>query len=282
MSYKTILAYIRSESELTRILSALALVTSKQPDVHIVGLYSIPAAAVYADINGFIDPGMFELHDSHHEENSAKIKNLFETAMKNGTNSYEFQIIKSETGNGAQGAAQVACGADLIITGQTDFDDPDIANDTVDTLVFESGRPVLMVPLKAVHPAQALDRIAIAYNGKREGARAAFDALPLLKKANIVEIVWVDPPLDDQGQGMIPQAEELAKALNRHGLAINIQALNSDGRSAIETMHEYLRATNTDMLVMGAFSHSRLRELVFGGMTKSILSNMPTLTLLSR
>lgn len=282
MSYKTVLAYIRSESELLRILSAVELIVAKHPEAHIVGLYSIPAAAVYADINGFIDPGMFDMHDKHHDENSSKIKMLFDAAMKNGTNSYEFQIIKSDTGTGAQGATQIACGADLIITGQTDMDDPDIANDAIDTLVFDSGRPVLMVPLKALNPVKSLDRIAIAYNGKREGSRAAMDALPLLKTAKRVELLWIDPPLDDQGQGVVPQAQELAKALNRHGIDISIQMLTSSGRSAMETLQEYLQATDTDMLVMGAYSHSRLRELVFGGMTKSVLNNMPALTLFSR
>lgn len=282
MSYKTVLAYIRSETELARILSAVELVTDKLSDAHVIGLYSIPAAAVYADINGFIDPGMFELHDKHHAENAEKIKKLFETAMQKQTSTYEFQVIRSDTGTGAQGATQIACGADLIITGQTDLDDPDIANDAVDTLVFDSGRPVLMVPLKAVNPVKALDRIAIAYNGKREGSRAAMDALPLLKTAQRVELLWIDPPLDDQGQGIIPQAQELAKALNRHGVSISIQTLTSSGRSAIDTLQEYLQATDTDMLIMGAYSHSRLRELVFGGMTKSVLGTMPSLTLFSR
>lgn len=282
MSYKTVLAYIRSESELARILSAVEMVVSKQPDAHIIGLYSIPAAAVYADINGFIDPGMFEMHDKHHNENALKIRKSFDASMKNGTNSYEFQIIKSDTGTGAQGATQIACGADLIIVGQTDLDDPDIANDAIDTLVFDSGRPVLMAPINPVNPVKSLDRIAIAYNGKREGSRAAMDALPLLKTAQRVELLWIDPPLDDQGQGMIPQAQELAKALNRHGIDISIQTLTSSGRSALETLQEYIQATNTDMLVMGAYSHSRLRELVFGGMTKSVLGNMPALTLFSR
>ncbi|MGU3576780.1 universal stress protein [Brucellaceae bacterium C25G] len=282
MSYKTVIAYFRSETELPRILSATNLVAEKNPGVHIIGLYSIPAAAVYADINGFIDPGMFELHEKYHIEKAAKLKTHFETTMRNSTNSYEFQIIKSDTGTGAQGATQIACGADLIITGQTDIDDPDIANDAVDTLIFDSGRPVIMVPIADTQEAKALNRIAIAYNGKREGSRAALDALPLLKTADMVELLWIDPPVDDQGQAIVPQARELAKALNRHGIAINIQTLTSTGQSTIDVLQEYIQATNTDLLVMGAYSHSRLRELVFGGMTKSVFSNMPALTLFSR
>ena len=68
MTYKTVVAYSRSEAELKRVLSAVALLMRKVPDLHVIGLYSIPSPIVYADPNGFIDPGMFELHDKQHKE----------------------------------------------------------------------------------------------------------------------------------------------------------------------------------------------------------------------
>ncbi|YBV97642.1 universal stress protein [Phyllobacteriaceae bacterium JZ32] len=280
MAYRTLIAYVRSAAELKRVTAAAALVAAKTDRAHIIGIYAIPSPVVYADPNGFIDATVFEAHEARHKENATKLKNLFETEMRQQDLPHEFRIVRSNTGAASDGILQSAFRADLIIAGQPDPDDPDTSSDTTEVLVFDSGRPVLLVPY-AFSPPADLSKIAIAFNGKREAARAAFDALPLLLVARSVEIVWVDPPETDEEDNDMAGAA-LAEALDRHGVNVTVRHLASQGLSTQETIRQHILSNGIELLVMGAYSHSRLRELIFGGVTKAILTDMPGLTLLSR
>jgi nucleotide-binding universal stress UspA family protein len=280
MAYRTLIAYVRSTAELKRITAAAALVAAKTDRAHIIGIYAIPSPVVYADPNGFVDATVFEAHEARHKENATRLKILFETEMRRQDLPHEFRIVRSSTGAASDGILQSAFRADLIIAGQPDPDDPDTSSDTTEVLVFDSGRPVLLVPYAFSAPSD-LSRIVVAFNGKREAARAAFDALPLLITAASVVIVWVDPPETDEENSEIA-GSALAEALDRHGVKVAVKHLSSQGLSTQETLRQYILANGVDLLVMGAYSHSRLRELVFGGVTRAILADMPGLTLLSR
>ncbi|APY14827.1 universal stress protein [Brucella sp. 10RB9214] len=281
MSYKTVVAYSRSEAELKRVLSAIGLLRQKVPDIHVIGLYAIPSPIVYADPNGFIDPGMFELHDKQHKELSERLKHVFEEEMRRQGINYEFRVTRSDTGTAADGVLASCLGAELLIAGQPDPNDPATNDETADTIVFNASCPVLLVPYAPVLPMISLDRIVVAFNGKREAARAAFDALPLIKQAARTEIIWIDPP-EAEGEDETLGGSELAEALARHGVEVEVLALASHGRHAQDALREHLIAERADLLVMGAYSHSRLRELVFGGVTRSLLNDLPILTLFAR
>lgn len=281
MGYRTLIAYVRNAAELERIVGAAALVAAKTDRAHIIGIYAIPSPVVYADPNGFVDATMIEAHEARHEENAKKLKKLFETEMGQHDLPHEFRIVRSNSGIGSDAILQSAFRADLIIAGQPDPADPELSSDPTETLVFDSGRPVLLVPYGFSAPSE-ISRIAVAFNGKREAARAAFDALPLLVAVKSVEIIWVDPPETGGQKANTVAGTALAEALDRHGVKVTVKPLISQGLSAQETIRQYVMQNGIDLLVMGAYSHSRLRELVFGGVTRSILTDMPTMTLLSR
>ncbi|WP_343316003.1 universal stress protein [Brucella sp. BE17] len=281
MSYKTVIAYSRSEAELKRVLAAIGLLMRKVPDIHVIGLYSIPSPIVYADPNGFIDPGMFELHDKQHKELSERLKSLFDEEMRRQDAHYEFRIMRSETGTAADSVLTSCLGAELLVAGQPDPNDPATNDETADSLVFNASCPVLLVPYAPVLPQTSLDRIVIAFNGKREAARAAFDALPLIELAGRTEIVWVDPP-EAEGEDKSLAGSDLAESISRHGVEVTVTPLSSNGRYAQDALRDHIIAERADLVVMGAYSHSRLRELVFGGVTRSMLSELPVLTLFSR
>ncbi len=159
MSYKTVVAYSRSEAELKRVLSAIGLLRQKVPDIHVIGLYAIPSPIVYADPNGFIDPGMFELHDKQHKELSERLKHVFEEEMRRQGINYEFRVTRSDTGTAADGVLASCLGAELLIAGQPDPNDPATNDETADTIVFNASCPVLLVPYAPVLPMVSLDRI---------------------------------------------------------------------------------------------------------------------------
>lgn len=297
MAYKTLIAFARSEKEMERVLATTQSIAAAMDNPYIIGVYSSPAAIVFADPNGFIDPVMFEMNEKQHAATAQKLKEIFTAKMSNSSFGHEFRITSSPTGAAVDGVLQSALAADLIIAGQPDPEDAATRDETTDSLVFNCGRPVVIVPHKYTGTDIKFERIALAFNAKKEASRAAFDALPLLKTAGSVDIIWIDAPMeeasleDEDEVGEIDKtadmsgtfiAKELEKALLRHDVKVEFKPVESSGKSAQETLKTYISENRIDLLVMGAYSHSRLRELVFGGVTRTILQDMTAPTLLSR
>jgi nucleotide-binding universal stress UspA family protein len=146
-------------------------------------------------------------------------------------------------------------------------------------LALQSGRPVLVVPNKG-EPVSFGRCVLIAWNGRREAARAAFDAMPFLTAAQHVRVLWVSP--DDRGAAPadVPAAD-LATALARHHVRCEAAEARCLEAGAGATLLAYGRDIGADLLVMGCYGHSRLRELVLGGATRHVLENMTLPVLMS-
>jgi nucleotide-binding universal stress UspA family protein len=143
--------------------------------------------------------------------------------------------------------------------------------------VVEGGRPVLIIPNEGVHSGIG-SRVVVAWNGRREATRAAFDAVPLLQQAKDVKVLWIDPRSEGEDAGAF--AADLCAALARQGITSEAVAAVSDdniGATLLSRAIEY----RADLLVMGCYGHSRLREFVFGGATRHILRHMTIPVLMS-
>jgi nucleotide-binding universal stress UspA family protein len=150
--------------------------------------------------------------------------------------------------------------------------------DVGDRLAVAAGRPVLIVPNAGVYCGIG-SRVVVAWNGRREATRAAFDALPLLQQAKDVKVLWIDPRSEDEDAGAFA-ATDLCTALARHGIACEAVAAASDGNVGA-TLLSCATEHRADLLVMGCYGHSRLTELVFGGATRHILRHMTIPVLMS-
>ena len=139
-------------------------------------------------------------------------------------------------------------------------------------VIFGSGKPTLVLPESPRPRPFELGAIAVAWDFSRAAARAVSDALPLLEKAKRVRIVTVinEKKLDNEHS-----AEELAKNLARHGIEVVLDKVDADGRGIGEVLEAYTVSHKIDVLVMGAYGHSRWREFILGGATKSLLSKTP-------
>lgn len=148
---------------------------------------------------------------------------------------------------------------------------------SAEALIFQSGRPVLMVPRTPRKPF-ALNTATVAWDFSRPAARAVGDALPLLIKAKRVHVVTVtnEKRIETGRSG-----PELAKHLARHGVEVILESIDAAGRPIGEVLEATTRAHDSDLLVMGAYGHSRLREFVLGGATRSMISTPPLPVLLS-
>lgn len=166
--------------------------------------------------------------------------------------------------------------SDLIIVGQADSNATSgIATEIADDVVLEAGRPVLVVPY-AMKDATTGNRPLVAWNGSREAARALVDALPFLKSADAVNVVSADP----EDLGDIPGAD-IGRFLAHHGVKVDVSHSVSEGLGIGDELLNRVSDLNADMLVMGAYGHSRFRETVLGGATRHILKHMTVPTLLS-
>lgn len=145
-------------------------------------------------------------------------------------------------------------------------------------IIFGSGRPTLILPEGPARKPFTLGTIVVAWDFSRAAARAVSDALPMLELAKQVRVITVvnEKAIENNRSG-----EELAKNLARHRINVVLDDVDAKGRRIGEVLQSYVSAHDADLLVMGAYGHSRLREFVLGGATKSLLAEPPLPVLLS-
>jgi nucleotide-binding universal stress UspA family protein len=144
---------------------------------------------------------------------------------------------------------------------------------------MESGRPVLIVPNAGVHP-RVGGRVLVAWNARREAARAVFDALPILRGATDVKVVWVNPQSERERAQDIP-AGDICTSLARHGVRCQATEQIAPRGNVGETLLACAKEVSADLLVMGCYGHARVRELVFGGASRHVLAHMALPVLMS-
>jgi nucleotide-binding universal stress UspA family protein len=146
----------------------------------------------------------------------------------------------------------------------------------IEAVLTDSGRPLIVVPQG--HEVFAGDRILVAWDGSAKAARALNDALPLLREASHVELVSVT------GEKALESAvfgADLAPHLTRHGIKVGELTLPALEGDVAETLRNHADLIRADMIVMGAYVHSRLRQMMLGGTTRSLLKNCPVPLFLS-
>lgn len=152
-----------------------------------------------------------------------------------------------------------------ILPAAVEFDGLEIP--LVEEVLFGSGRPLILVPRELSLP-ESVDVIVVAWDGTRPATRAVHDAIPILRQATNVHIVTItdEKPLDK-----LPSGHDLVRHLNAHDIAARYEEIRFEGRPIGEQiMREALRF-NASLLVMGAYGHSRIRQIVFGGTTRTVL-----------
>ncbi len=234
----------------------------------LVGVHVLPAVVVYADATVSMSTEFIVAQQEAFKEDARNIEAAFKARVETAGIPHEWSM--SDTGDEpAMRAAATLCNAsDLIVATQYHDSIPAAAGYSPDELVLGVGRPVLIVPTAGVSAAIG-KRVAIAWNGSREASRAAFDCLMLLSPGTEVRIVVVDSPRGDQTLAAI------TRAFSRHGVEPKpITVSKGDGRSTAEEIMKATSDFDADLLVLGCYGHSRLRETIFGGATTHILREM--------
>ena len=223
---------------------------------------------------------MFESHAKFYEEEMARTKAVFERFTAGDELVPEWRSLGLNNGDGAGSLLEMARAVDLVVVSQPDAetDEYDYSEAAVQ-LVMESGRPVLYVPYAGTF--EDIGRsVMVAWNNSRESSRAVFDAIPLLKEAKEVRLLTADPENSEDGE-LSFAGNALAASLARHNVKCESgTTILGDLRVGDEILAR-LSDHGCDLLVMGAYGHSRLREFIFGGATKHILQHMTVPVLMS-
>jgi nucleotide-binding universal stress UspA family protein len=280
MSYKTILAILDTVDNTTAVAD-FAFAIAAQTNAHVIGLHAETVAVVPLVAPMEIpDPVAVQALQDMARSQTVEIERIFRRKAEVEGASFEWRSLASSTGYGTAPLIESARSADLLIVSQADPSKPSDSHVDVDNFLFESGRPVLMIPFVLRRP-KPIKRVLIAWNGSKEAARATFDALPILQAADEVEVFSVDP-VDNALQSAAVAGAQIAGALARHGVKVTLATSQSADKSASSVIENRLSDSSIDLLVMGAYTHSRLWQLIFGGTTRTLLQSMTALTLLSR
>ena len=280
MPIKTILAVLNSPETSTAVIET-GVAMSRQTGAHLIAVYAEAPEQVfiYAPME-IPDPSAIMALQEAAEQRARDMQTQFNTITEREGISHEWRKFRGTGGFSSSGVIDSARSADLVLCAQFTENTPAAQRADIEVLIFECGRPVVMVPYIQTTP-KPVERVLIAWNGSREAARAAFDAMPFLLKAKEVEIFSVDAR-DDLNQSSDLAGSELGVTLARHGIKVNVNNIESAGKPIGAVIENRVSDYAADMLVMGAYTHSRIRERIFGGATHTLLGSMTTLTLMSR
>jgi len=273
MSYKNLLVHLDDSKHCPgRVAAALDL--AQRFDAHLVGLYLHAEAVIPGYVAIQIPPDVRELQRKARAEQADETIAAFEEAARRaGVESIESRRESAYAEDAPDVLALHGRYADLLVIGQHDPDDEfSPTRSGVEHVLLGCGRPCIVVPYIGA-PAGFGNRILVAWDSSREAARAVSDALPLLERASRVGVVAVNPQSGVRGHGDEPGAD-ISLSLARHGVKAEAQHIVAPDLNPADAILSRAADGDVDLLVMGAYGHARLREVVLGGVTRSILEQM--------
>lgn len=275
--YKTLLVPVDGRARSARSVDVACRLAGAF-DAHVVGLFVEPSIRMPA--MAFGEAFVAEIGDlalRAAQELAANAKTNFEQAVAaTGVNKVEF---RTAGGDRAAAVALHARYADLVVINQTDANEPG-ASHFADSVLMSLNRPALLVP-HAGNIKSLGDNVLVCWNASAESARAVTDALPFLKRASKVTVMAVEGKPTANGHGERPGAD-IALFLSRHGVRAEVMPTPSGGIDIGNVILSRAFDQGADLIVMGAYSHPRLRQMVLGGATRTILESMTVPVLMSR
>ncbi|NNE21365.1 MAG: universal stress protein [Rhizobiales bacterium] len=279
MSFKTIMVSLNDVTRAGEVTNVACQLATRH-DAHLIGLFVIPVMPVYPAPGAYVLPELIENYEASFAERGEKAKSIFEKVTAGYELQIEWRLVHDGTSIVANGVIEHGHQADLVVIGQVDPDNYEgVELDFADRVVMETGRPVILVPMSGQFKTIG-DRVVVGWNATSEAARAALDAAPLLAEASEVWLTWVDPQRTPDIAGQFP-GSEMASTLARHGVKVATDPVPADGLSVGDVLLNRVSDHSADLLVVGAYGHSRMREFVFGGVTNTLLKHMTVPVLMS-
>lgn len=277
MTYKTIAVYL-DDGKHCKARIDVAGDIARRFDAHLVGVYSTePIPQAHALQDQWLAEKL-AARSSAASERVALVRELFDARAG------EIDSARRELREVDMSAVEAmkATYADLIVVGQTDPYERTLnaPPSFPERIVLSVGRPVLFVPYFTNSYPTLGKKVLVAWNASREATRAVSDALPLLQRAERVTVIVVNAKRDRNDRVDIPAAD-ISLFLARHGVKVEATQSYTDELSVGDELLVRVADGEFDLLVMGAYGHSRLREIVLGGVTQTLLQHMTVPVLMS-
>jgi nucleotide-binding universal stress UspA family protein len=244
---------------------------------HVVGIAFQYDPIMPAVLMDDVPPDVIDMEQTENKRAANTAASRFDGAARVASVRSETRIVESTMAGGAMRFAHIARRFDLSVVAQARPESDGPESLIAEQALFDSGRPVLVVPYIQTAPFKA-DRVLLCWDGSRTAARAAADALPFLTRAKAIEIFIVETGKLKSDE--IPGAD-IAGHLARHDLTVSVERTVAGDTDVASVILSHAADVGADMLVMGGYGHSRLREFILGGATRTILRSMTVPTLMS-
>jgi nucleotide-binding universal stress UspA family protein len=261
----------------TDVTADYAISMAKAYGAHIVGVAFIYEPVIPGSLLGGIPTDLIEVQ---REENAKAAKTAvanFEAAAKSAGVSAETRLLDASIAGASDLFGRIARRFDIAVVGQAPREQGVSEELLIEGALFGSGRPVIVVPQLQSQPLK-LDKVMVCWDGSRPAARAIGDAVPMLERAKAIEIVVVTGERDKSGE---ITGANMKRHLARHGINVEIKRIAAGSADVQTAILAHAADSGADFIVMGGYGHSRLREFILGGVTRSILKSMPVPVLMS-
>jgi len=280
VAFKDILVHLDSSKESADRLDA-AIALAKRQEARLFGVALALESTISSYVGIEIPASLTEQQQSIVKAAASKAVTSFEAAAKEAGIEFASKIIACGASKAPAQLAFHARHVDLSFLGQPNPDDDNhsFQESLLDGVMFGSGRPVYVVPYIGRN-VRKVRKAVIAWDGGKKAVRAANDAIPLLRDREEVIVLVINPDQRRDAHGDKPGAG-IAAHLERHGINAKVDLQVAPKASPDNLILNYMSDSGADLLIMGAYGHSRLREKAFGGVTDTIMHQMITPVLMS-
>lgn len=273
MSYKTILVCFSSEADANR-LTPVASQLARQLNAHLIGLYAIQDMQNYASVSMQLSADAITRLQANQQATTHRIKTLFETHTQAEQFVSEWREVETNIAVAGEKLSEQARCADLVIMSQYDADEDNQGSaNLLRSVVETSGRPVLVIPRYGQFDTIG-KRSLIGWSGTGESARSVHDAIPLMQGGVSADIFWVTGADKSSDRKLEYSGHEMARCLNRHGIDASVSHRVKAGIPIGDELLNEAADSCADLIVTGAYGHSRLYDFVIGATTSHLLSHM--------
>jgi nucleotide-binding universal stress UspA family protein len=253
-----------------------AVSVAKTFGAKITGVAFVYEPVIPDTVMGGIPTDLIEIQREENTKAAKTAVDRFEAAAKTAGVSAATRMLDASLAGAASTFGQIARRFDISVVGQAKPERGAAEELMIEGALFESGRPLIVVPYIQKQGLK-LDRVILSWDGGRMAARAIADAMPLIARAKAVDLVIVTERSKNEEITGANMSEHLA----RHGVTAAVKRIAKGDIAVQDTILDYVADSGADLIVMGGYGHSRLREFILGGVTRSILKSMTVPVLMS-
>lgn len=277
MSFKTVLLHLNSSQKCEPIIKA-GVAIAEQHGAHLIGLYVVPPIVSYLGVP--VPKVVSSFHNDYHNNLSENVEEIFSKYTQGLPITSEWRTALAAFSSVKNIVSQMAHTSDLLIVGKDiSTTDDSLADNQLEAIITSTCRPTLIVPVDQ-ELSKIGENVLVAWDGTDESTRAVFDALPLLKRSKSVWVHRINPT-GSVRHHTIGTSSEIVSTLARHGINVELSFSNKPYNEIASELFRVAMEKGADTLVMGAYGHSKVHDMLVASVASEVLETMKIPTLMS-